>query len=162
MKAETAFEAGEYDLANDIIAKFAKQIPFLAPQKRVELELLSGQLRRAKGEFDGAKLAFERALAYAKQEDLVELEAKALNQLASIYNLQGDDASSLTMLEQAGDLFKQLGLNNSLASVLNNIGLVYFELAEYENALSHLQQAYTLLKELAPKSRMRLSCKTLV
>ena len=112
-----------------------------------------GKLLRERGTFEEAKAAFEEALSCARLHDLPEPEANALNQIASIFALQGDAPSALKFLEQAGTLFERLGQKKMWANVLTNAGSIYRDLSEYQDALVSLRKAYDILKECDPDSR---------
>jgi len=152
-QAQEAFATGQFDAAHDLLVYLLDGPETASASQQAEANLLSGKLSRERGAFAEAEAAFEKALEYAQQCSSPNLEANALNQLASIAALQGDTPSALTFLEQAGTLFEQLGEKKMWANVLTNAGNIYHDLSEYQEALTSLRKAYDLLKKCDPRSR---------
>ncbi len=153
-EAQQAFALGQFDDAYALLTRPPAEPDTCAtPPQKAEAALLLGKLLRERGSFEEAKAAFEEALGCARLHDLPEPEANALNQLASVFALQGDAPSALKFLEQAGVLFERLGQKKMWANVLTNAGSIYRDLSEYQDALVSLRKAYDLLKECDPGSR---------
>ena len=152
-QAQEAFATGQFDAAHDLLVYLLDDPGLASVSQRAEANLLSGKLSRERGAFAEAEAAFEKALECARQHGLPDLEANALNQLASIAALQGDAPSALTCLKQAGVLFERLGEKKMWANVLTNSGSIYRDLSEYQDALVFLRRGYDLLKECDPHSR---------
>ena len=152
-EAQNFFALGQFDDAYALLTQPSTELDARSTPQEAEAKLLLGKLLRERGEFEEAKVAFEEALNCAQLHGLNEPQANALNQLASIFALQGDAPSALKFLEQAGVLFERLEQKKMWANVLTNIGNIYHEVSEYQDALVSLRKAYDLLKECDPRSR---------
>ena len=151
--AKKTFELGQVEIAYTLLKKLNRPNAKLSPNYSVTHQLLLGKLLRERGEFEPAKQAFINALTTAKTHDLRDQEANSLNQLASIYALQGNDNHALEYLEKAAEVFELLGDKHMLATVLTNIGDIYRELSEYQDALWALKKGYDILRVADPQSR---------
>ena len=152
-RAQKAFKSGELNEAYEILTAPADESETLSPACKAQTDILLGKLIRERGEFERAKVAFEKALETAQHHGLRDSEANALNHLASIFAIQGDAARALELLEGAAALFEVLGQMTMWATALTNVGDIHCELSEYEEALSALSKAYNYLKDAAPTSR---------
>ncbi len=152
-QAQKAFELGQLSAAQTSLLDALADPAAHTPQQLGEVRLLLGKVAREHGDFEAAKNHFEAALEVAQDEALDDLEANALNQLASVFALSGDLSASLTFLERAAALLKTLGRTRLLADVLTNAGDIYRELSEYQNALESLQEAFEILKSQDAESR---------
>ena len=152
-QAQKAFEEGRSEMARKMVLDRLADPTAHTPQQLGDARLLLGKILREHGDFAAAKECFETALKVAQANALGDLEANALNQLASIFALSGDLSAALTCLEQAAALFRALGQDRLLADVLTNAGDIYRELSEYQNALMWLQEAFEILKHHDAVSR---------
>ena len=152
-QAQKAFELGQLSAAQTGLLDALADPAAHTPQQLGEVRLLLGKVAREHGDFAAAKTHFGTALKLAQDEVLKDLEANALNQLASVFALLGDLSAALTHLERAAALLKVLGQTRLLADVLTNAGDIYRELSEYQTALVSLQEAYEILKDHDPESR---------
>lgn len=100
------------------------------------------QFYLAKGEFDAAIKAAQKAIALYKVEQDVAGQANCLNHMGQALHQQGDPTAGLDAMQQALSLFEQCKHLKGQADCLKNIGQIhFFSLANYTEALACFEQA---------------------
>ncbi len=93
----------------------------------------------------GQALAYaERGLAIARQHDLRERRAFILNDLGGVYSNQNQLEASRQALEEARQLWRELGNQPMLADNLGNSAITYFLLGDYPQTLAVSEEAYLI------------------
>lgn len=104
-------------------------------------------LLRLRGDFEGSKLAAERAIEYAKTADdeVAVIVGKSLLGLSESFHQQGDSEVALELDRQVIDIFSRyygfdhiqtLDSQGRLAVSLSNLGHMEEAIAEYQNVLT--------------------------
>jgi putative nucleotidyltransferase with HDIG domain len=154
----------EYELGNLKVAKEhalgALKVWELAshPGQHLETLLLLGRVCRDLSELEEAQIYIQKALELAQRNQDLENEAKALNQLAGFFSMQGKFLEALKYLEPALERYQQSGNQKGQANVLNNLGIVRRRLGDYPLALEHAYEALRLCKDHDLGVRLELMC----
>lgn len=85
-----------------------------------------------------------RALDYARSRQLLDVEARAINIIASAFIFTRDYVNASQLLEHQCELSARAGDNDLHAMGLHDLGVVYLFTKPYERALKLFQQALTL------------------
>jgi len=95
-----------------------------------------------------AQATLETAVKVLEQADDLANLAAALNNLATIYQQQGNFTQALDYFERASALFEQVGDSADIALALNNIGLIYQAQGEAAQALLYYERALALIEQV--------------
>ena len=88
--------------------------------------------------------ALERARIKARQSNLGDLLAYVNINLASLYERRGDARGAIALLQDAGDVLKQVGDLRGYAVVLGNIGKAHAALGDQDEAIRFYQEGLRL------------------
>jgi tetratricopeptide (TPR) repeat protein len=88
-----------------------------------------------------ARQSFEQALELAMQNDLLDLQAKALQQIGFFEYVEGKFEGAITRLRQALDIYAQTGHYIDQVRAYYNIGLVCADAGDTAAALDYLERA---------------------
>ena len=164
-----ACEAGEYDMAADIIREFNLQnlldlwgyprtlieiYEKLLPEdhfkgerilkdKRTH-EAVLGNLGNAYSDLGDAKKAidyYEQALKIAREIGDIRGEGNHLGNLGSAYSALGDAKKAIDYYEQALKIAKEIGDIRNEGVCLGNLGLAYSDLGDAKKAIDYYEQA---------------------
>jgi tetratricopeptide (TPR) repeat protein len=108
---------------------------------------LLGLLARADDDMIAAREHFERGLALAHDEPL--LEAGILNNLALLCGAEGDSERALSFAQRALDLCRRLGDRPCEAALHSNIADLLHALRGPEGAMEHLKAAAAIYADVA-------------
>ncbi len=98
-----------------------------------------------------AQLMFEQSLAVRQHSDKIGRSA-TLNNISSIYWMQGDYTTALKYLAQSLEISRELGEKEGEGTTLNNIGQIYDAQGDYATALKYLEQSLAIRRELGDKA----------
>jgi predicted ATPase/DNA-binding SARP family transcriptional activator len=115
---------------------------------RVRARLVEGLLRQDQGDYPGADLAFEEALADAEHLGNLELQAAARCDRAIVAWRRGDLASARTLLEQAIAVYREGGHEARLAGTLGNLGNIVRDGGDPQAAHARFDEALVLAERL--------------
>ncbi|RYD53064.1 MAG: tetratricopeptide repeat protein [Sphingobacteriales bacterium] len=93
------------------------------------------------GYYEEAREVLNQAYNIATEHKNKALEARVLNNFASVYRDLGDLVRGLNYLDMALRLNEKLGDEKAQAVSLASIASIYYDLADYENALDFAQRA---------------------
>lgn len=134
--------SNEMDVADELLCR----IEVLADEEKYPLELAS--IWRIKGLICFYKVNYAEALEYfIKSRDLFqqirnnEGQARAIENIALVYDYQGLHEKALNLKLKALELRKNDSLNNNLHRSYNNIAVSYKELKDYKKALEYFIEA---------------------
>lgn len=97
--------------------------------------------------FDCAKSEYQMAM----RNDDSQVATRAINNLARLYVLEGDDRSAVLMLGEGLKLAEHPFVREAVKSDLHkNLGWVYFQREDYDRAESHLLSAIAIDRENTP------------
>lgn len=145
---EGASRMGRPDDAKGVIAGALKSVRALAPKSDLMANLLlsQGGLDRADGKIAEALNAYQSAHRVFQQLNDTRGQAKALVQIADLYNDGKDFTSALRYLEQASSTYR--GDDSFRLAILNNRSLTLGELGRPAEALIQLREAMRLAHEI--------------
>ncbi|HEY9607152.1 MAG TPA: tetratricopeptide repeat protein, partial [Allocoleopsis sp.] len=101
--------------------------------------------------------ALQQALQIAVNTKSRPRQAGALNNIAQVYNAQGQYPKALDYYQQSLALAKEIHAPDLEATALNNIGQLYADLGNYTEALTFLQQSSELSQKLGVSNSVDLS-----
>lgn len=102
--ASLQLKAGDHEGAWDSADKAGQTIGSAAPHQVARLEIIRGQIQRAKGALGDAQGHLQGAVEILKDQQLPRLKALALAELAGLYKQLGRLEDSLECYEQSLDL----------------------------------------------------------
>jgi tetratricopeptide (TPR) repeat protein len=174
-----ACEAGEYDLAADIIWKFnihnlldlwgysrtlieiyEKLLPKdhfkaepILKDKKVHGAVL-GNLGLAYSDLGDAKKAidyYEQALKIAREIGDIRGEGNRLGNLGNAYSALGDAKKAIDYYEQALKIAREIGDRRGEGADLGNLGLAYSALGDAKKAIDYYEQALKIAREIGDR-----------
>jgi class 3 adenylate cyclase/tetratricopeptide (TPR) repeat protein len=98
-------------------------------------------LARFGGDSEQARAAGERALKIAEEHNLPEETAYAAHDLAQVYMGFGELEKTLTLLDQAAQIWRETGNLPMLADGLGGSAFALLERGEYERAMQNAEEA---------------------
>jgi CHAT domain-containing protein/uncharacterized protein HemY len=150
----------EADLAEALVKveSEAERAKLLAEEK----ELVTAELVRAMIEQGYRKYlqsGFDQSIAiYRLSQSIAERIgdkagiARALNDIASIYNIQGNNAQALEYLQRSLAMSEAGGDNVGISRALITIGEIQFQQGDFAPALEHFQKSLEICKALELKA----------
>ncbi|MGE5384146.1 MAG: tetratricopeptide repeat protein [Omnitrophica WOR_2 bacterium] len=105
---------------------------------------------------DEAIKVLKEVLESSKDEELIDIRARALKNMGKAHFFKQNLRQSLEYNEQALLLYRKLDDKDGIATILNNTGLIYERQADYSNALSRYNEASKLFSKL-DDSKKKLS-----
>ncbi|CAH3038629.1 unnamed protein product [Pocillopora meandrina] len=107
-----------------------------------------------RGQYVQAKEHFEKGRKIAREvgERNIAQEALQLNNLGTVYQLEGDIPTAVRYLERSLHIFKQIGNKHYESVVLGALGDLYSSQGEYERAMQQYQQGLNIVKETKGKT----------
>jgi signal transduction histidine kinase/ActR/RegA family two-component response regulator len=106
-----------------------------------------GLIYRSLDRHQEARERFVASLELSRLANSRDLEAESLNDLASIYDLEGNNIQALDFINRALEIHIELNDVRGQVKCLNNLSLSNLSLGNYDKALECVLQAYKLLKE---------------
>jgi CHAT domain-containing protein/tetratricopeptide (TPR) repeat protein len=149
----------EEDLAEALVKveSEAERAKLLADEK----ELVTAELVRAmigQGYRLYLQSGFDQSIAiYRLSQNIAEQIgdkagiARALNEIASIYNIQGDNAKALEYLQRSLAMSEAGGDNAGISRALITIGEIQFQQGDFAQALENFQKSLEICKALEIK-----------
>ena len=107
-----------------------------------------GMAYRRLGDFDAAMEAYQLVVRRAREQGLPELEAQALNNIASVFIWAERSARAIPFAERAKKAYEAAGSDDGIHAATNNLASAYFELREYERAREYVTEAVSLADSL--------------
>ncbi|MGD1932345.1 MAG: tetratricopeptide repeat protein [Leptolyngbyaceae cyanobacterium] len=107
-----------------------------------------GLVHRSLGNYEAARLAYERSLALAMQTQDTEGGKTALCNLGEIHCLSQDYPKAIDYTQQAFHLAQRLNDVSTLGTVLGNLGLIYQSMGDYRNAVECHQRYLQISQRL--------------
>lgn len=148
LHGESAVRLGRSDEAKGAIAAALATARTLAPRSDLMANILlsKGGLDRADGRIADALNAYQSAHRVFQQLNDPRGQAKALVQIADLYNDAKDFASALRYLEQASGTYR--GDDSFRLAILNNRALTLTEMARTADALVQFRAALRLARTM--------------
>jgi predicted ATPase/DNA-binding SARP family transcriptional activator len=103
-----------------------------------------GIVRADRGDYDGARVAFERALELRRAAGNEVRVASALNNLGALALLRDDYDGATESYEQALAILRNRPYAPTLAAVLENLGVVRLLLGELDASVAALEEGHEL------------------
>jgi len=138
-------------MANCFLLNFAESQKLLADAERLassyspgllgEVSLRQGTLAFVRGDTAAASAAYSKTLRLARGQNDAFLEAAALGSLGLVATSQEHYDEAIDRDQEALQLSRFVGAQNSEAKILGNLGWEYLELGDYDNALVLFEQA---------------------
>ena len=88
----------------------------------------------------------------AQTADARKAEADRLMQQGEQQYQKGQIKAALLSLEQALQIYRQIGDRANVGSALNNLGIAYSDLGDYQKAIDFHQQSLAIAKELGDRA----------
>lgn len=98
-----------------------------------------GNVMYYQGYNDSATMYYYKSLEISTQNKYKTLEAKALNNLAMIADVNGNYQEALRLYHQSLEIRLKDTIYSDIAASYNNIGLVYYFMGNYDKAISYMQ-----------------------
>jgi tetratricopeptide (TPR) repeat protein len=111
------------------------------------------------GQWESARLYFERGLEVSQRLGDPASEATALSNIGATYERQGEYQQALDFYQRSLAIRERLGVKADMADSLNNVAGVYYWLEQYEQALSAFQRVLAMQEDLGDR---RLQAQTLL
>jgi tetratricopeptide (TPR) repeat protein len=115
-------------------------------QRPVQLIKL-GDVRHLIGEWTGAEAAYREALALAKEQADLSMQALGQSRLGHLLIYRGAYAEALAVLDQARVAAEGRQDRQMLGQIVGEMGIAYWYQGDYANALAHLEQRLQLAQE---------------
>lgn len=112
-----------------------------APSLLGEVSLREGTLAFSRGDTAKASSAYTQTLYLARQQKDTFLETAALGSLGLVATVQEHYDEAVDRNQEALQLSRSVGAQNSEARILGNLGWGYLELGDYDNARVLFEQA---------------------
>ena len=147
-------EQGQFELSADYLRQTVSDLGQIESSQKVRLEMgrmqtyLATVLKEIK-DYNGAREAYEIALAIVKEIQDTRNEAVIQSQLGTLGKLQGYPAEAEQRYHYALPLFKQLNDLKSEANVWHQLGDVYQERQQWEPAAQAYLQAANIREKQA-------------
>lgn len=138
-QARQAIECLENSLAAYTRLDEQRSIPILL------MEL--GMAYRATGNYDTARVSYEKALAIWQREDNMTWQANLLNNLGGLHHALGEYEQAALAFENGLQCARRSGYIRMEALILTSMGDLYLELGELDGA----QQAYSQAQGIAQR-----------
>jgi len=103
-----------------------------------------GAIALERGDVDAAEPHFAAALELARALEDHATQARCLNNLGIVANLQGDPRGALASYQLALAAYQQAGLVRGMAETQHNIGISWRDLGDYWRALAAADEAVRL------------------
>ncbi len=148
LHGESAVRMGRTGEAKGAIAEAYRIARTLSPKSDLMANILlsQGGLNRADGEIADALNAYQSAHRVFQQLNDPRGQAKALVQIADLYNDAKDFTSALRYLEQASSTYR--GDDMFRLAILNNRALTLAEMGRSADALTQLREALRLARRM--------------
>ena len=148
LRGESAVRIGRIGEAKETIADAYRTVRALSPKSDLMANILlsQGGLNRADGKIGDALNAYQSAHRVFQQVNDTRGQAKALVQIADLYNDAKDFTSALRYLEQASSAYR--GDDTFRLAILNNRALTLAEMARTADALTQLREALRLAQQM--------------
>ncbi len=148
LHGESAVRMGRTGEAKGAIAEAYRIARTLSPKSDLMANILlsQGGLNRADGEIADALNAYQSAHRVFQQLNDPRGQAKALVQIADLYNDAKDFTSALRYLEQASSTYR--GDDMFRLAILNNRALTLAEMGRTADALTQLREALRLARRM--------------
>lgn len=142
---------GAYDEAEQTLERCRELLPRLdrsaaeTVTAEVEVHLLTGELRLARGQYDRAEQAFSAAYELAQGRRQPALAVRALRMLG-MTAIANDELQAALQHLNAALALTDAADGAARSELLNRIGDVYFEYGDQEAAISYYQEAKQLAR----------------
>jgi signal transduction histidine kinase/ActR/RegA family two-component response regulator len=141
-------ETLDFDAALEAFGLAFKQFEQLEDQRgSVKMLLEQGRTYRKLDHPQNARERFAAALELSRLSNAKDLEADSLNDLASIYDLEGNNVQALDFINRALEIHIELNDVHGQVKCLTNLSISQLSLANFDKALESVLRAYKLLKE---------------
>lgn len=116
---------------------------------RMKVYFNVGNIMNRKGNFVAAMNEYERVLEYATRVGDIELEAKSLSSISSLYHLIHDnEEGGIELLVRSVELHEKIGDNIGIFKSLSNLGNSYTNNGNYDKARECLSRARSIALEV--------------
>jgi signal transduction histidine kinase/CheY-like chemotaxis protein len=109
--------------------------------------LEQGRVHRTLEHHQAAREQFAAALELSRLAGAKDLEADSLNDLASIYDLEGNNVQATDFLNRALEIHIELNDARGQVKCLINLSISQLSLTNHDKALEYVLRAYKLFKE---------------
>jgi signal transduction histidine kinase len=120
----------------------------LEDQRGITKMLLDqGRVYRTLEQHQAAREQFASSLELSRLANAKDLEAESLNDLASIYDVEGNNVQAIDFINRALEIHIELNDVRGQVTCLGNLSIAQLSLSNYDKALEYVLQAYKLLKD---------------
>ncbi len=137
----------DYAKESEMRAKGMEELSVLGSEGACVDLLMEGQMLRQSGDMSKALLCYKVALQAAIRSGQTDLQAKVINNIASVFFHQGDIEQARSILEGGIDSLAGTLDPNTLSGLNAALGTTYTSLKLRENATERFEIAYKLAKE---------------
>jgi signal transduction histidine kinase len=109
--------------------------------------LEQGRVYRTLEQHQAAREQFATSLELSRLAKAKDLEADSLNDLASIYDVEGNNVQAIDFINRALEIHIELNDVRGQVTCLGNLSIAQLSLTNYDKALEYVLQAYKLLKD---------------
>ena len=136
--------------ANDEALHYLQRALALATDARVSLKLTFklGEIQQLIGQWDAAKVTYQRALSLAEPLDLPERWAEAQVSLGRLARTQGLYDEAAQWLEAARLIYERIDHHHGLAQTVGELGAIYWSQLNYEQALACFNRELALSQQI--------------
>ncbi|TAG62353.1 MAG: tetratricopeptide repeat protein, partial [Oscillatoriales cyanobacterium] len=104
---------------------------------------------RSRSDYSTAKYYLKQALDLVKDdEDLAELKANSLHELAIVERNLGEIEKAITLEKQAMEIFERIGDIKMKAATLHQLAIIYANQGDVEKAIAFYQQSLELTEKI--------------
>lgn len=123
-------------------------------EQEMEQLLTEGIAKFQKARFSEAIPDFEKALELARQTSNRISEARAMGNLAAVYQNLGDPMRAVELSLPCLDIMRELGNREKEIRILDNLSLYYQHMRRYRDALRYLQEELRLVGDLTERQKL--------
>jgi predicted ATPase/DNA-binding SARP family transcriptional activator len=136
---------GHLDEGRELLERALAHPAEATPGRGRSLEA-AGALAQRRGDYASAKALWQEGLAIWRELGDDEGVARALGDLASVYDLEGDPEQAIPAYEESAALLRRLGLDYELGTVLSNLGVCLMGQARLDEAAALYEEAIELCR----------------
>jgi tetratricopeptide (TPR) repeat protein len=137
-------------LSDEGLARVEEALALLGEGEGAEMARCErGNIRRDRGDLDGALEDFTRAAAFYRASGILTGVAGTLAAIGTIHRRRLRFADALAAYREAAGFYERIGLRYSLAIVIQNAGNVLNDMHDYDGALAEYERSLSLRRAIA-------------
>ncbi|MFC2085376.1 tetratricopeptide repeat protein [Bacteroidota bacterium] len=167
---------GDYDSANDYYTRSLTIFEEIGDKKGIAASLndigiiydeqgdsaySAGNATLSADKYDSANDYYTRSLTIFEEIGDKRGIASSLNDIANIYDDQGDYAKANDYYTRSLTTFEEIGDKKGIASALNSIGSIYYEQGDYASTIAYSTRALTTAQDVGSAIEIKNSANTL-